>query len=139
MKSFLLLILLMLCMPASANNNELKPCPNTPNCVSSAIGSNNLVEPFKLQQAGSFDIEKLVSAIEQLDKRITISHQGNSIHAEISSRFFGFVDDLDLIVNEEEKLIHVRSASRLGYYDFCVNRKRVDKLREILKKAGITQ
>jgi len=139
MKLFLLLTLFTLCMQASANNNELKPCPNTPNCVSSAVDSNNFVEPFKLQYAGSFEVEKLVNAIEQLDERIIISRQGNNVHAEISSRFFGFIDDLDLIVNEEEKLIHVRSASRSGYYDFGVNRKRVDNLREILKKAGITQ
>jgi len=42
----------------------------------------------------------------------------------------GFVDDLEFYFSKEN-VIQVRSASRLGYSDFGVNRKRVEKLREL--------
>jgi uncharacterized protein (DUF1499 family) len=31
----------------------------------------------------------------------------------------------------KEKVIHVRSASRLGYFDLGVNRKRVEQIRKL--------
>ena len=40
---------------------------------------------------------------------------------------------------ESEALIHVRSASRLGHWDFGLNRKRVEEIRfrfEKLKKPS---
>ena len=40
-----------------------------------------------------------------------------------------FVDDLELFYNDES-VIHVKSASRLGYSDFSVNRERVEQLRQ---------
>ena len=46
---------------------------------------------------------------------------------ECSSSLFGFIDDLEIYFPMEEKRIFIRSASRLGYYDFGVNRKRVEK------------
>ena len=41
----------------------------------------------------------------------------------------GFVDDLELQVDPTARVIHVRSASRLGHRDFGVNRARVESLR----------
>jgi uncharacterized protein (DUF1499 family) len=41
----------------------------------------------------------------------------------------GFVDDVEFLIAPEQSQIHVRSAARLGYSDFGVNRKRVEFLR----------
>ena len=51
------------------------------------------------------------------------------LHAEFESRIFRFIDDVEFLVNEDKKIIEVRSASRVGYGDFGVNRKRVEMLR----------
>lgn len=48
----------------------------------------------------------------------------------------GFVDDLELLAVPDERVIHVRSASRLGYRDFEVNRKRVERLRREMGEGG---
>ena len=61
------------------------------------------------------------------------------IHAECSSAVFGFVDDLELHLRAAQKLIAVRSASRLGHSDFGVNRKRVENLRTRLQKQGVVR
>jgi uncharacterized protein (DUF1499 family) len=42
---------------------------------------------------------------------------------------FGFVDDMEFRMDEAAGRIDVRSASRTGYYDFGVNRRRVEEIR----------
>ena len=48
----------------------------------------------------------------------------------------GFVDDLELQLRAPEGIIAVRSASRLGYGDMGVNRKRIEDLRSTLVAEG---
>ncbi|AFT68159.1 MAG: hypothetical protein ACJA2Y_000387 [Cycloclasticus pugetii] len=116
---------------------SLKPCPDKPNCVSSKADDEHAIAPFKLKQNQPVDQQRLLEVLNQLDNNIAVIHDENHIHAEITSRVFGFVDDLDLIINIEQQIIHVRSASRTGYYDFGVNRRRVERLRSLLKQHGI--
>jgi uncharacterized protein (DUF1499 family) len=51
------------------------------------------------------------------------------IHAEFTSAFFRFVDDVEFYFDDKAKTLHVRSASRIGRSDFGVNRKRIEELR----------
>jgi uncharacterized protein (DUF1499 family) len=55
--------------------------------------------------------------------------QGNYLHVEMRSLMFRFVDDVEFSLAASAGLIHVRSASRVGYSDFGVNRKRVERIR----------
>jgi uncharacterized protein (DUF1499 family) len=41
----------------------------------------------------------------------------------------GFVDDVEFYVDGSQKVIHLRSASRVGYWDLGVNRKRMESIR----------
>jgi uncharacterized protein (DUF1499 family) len=41
----------------------------------------------------------------------------------------GFVDDVEFLLDEKARVIHVRSASRLGRKDFGVNRERIEAIR----------
>ena len=52
---------------------------------------------------------------------------------EFRSRIFRFVDDVEFLFDLDHKLIHVRSASRVGYSDLGVNRKRVEKIRSLFR------
>ena len=61
------------------------------------------------------------------------------LHAECRSAVFGFVDDLELNLRPAEGIIAVRSASRLGYSDLGVNRKRIETLRTALIRQGIVK
>jgi uncharacterized protein (DUF1499 family) len=54
----------------------------------------------------------------------------NYLAATFSSTIFGFVDDLELRIDPVQKVIHIRSASRVGYSDAGVNRKRIALLRK---------
>ena len=51
------------------------------------------------------------------------------VRAEFRTRL-GFVDDVEFRIDEAARGIHVRSASRKGYWDLGVNRRRVEAIRE---------
>jgi uncharacterized protein (DUF1499 family) len=54
----------------------------------------------------------------------------NSVHAESVSALFRFVDDVEFFFDDHQKVIHVKSASRTGYYDLGVNRRRIEIVRK---------
>ena len=58
-----------------------------------------------------------------------VTKDGQYLHAEFSTPLMGFVDDVEFLLAPEQRLIHVRSAARLGYSDLGVNRKRAESLR----------
>ena len=51
------------------------------------------------------------------------------LYATFATALMGFVDDVEFVVDAPRGVIDVRSASRLGYGDLGVNRKRVEALR----------
>ena len=75
--------------------------------------------------------------VVDLPRTKIITDTENYLHAECSSAFFGFVDDLELHLRAAEGLIAIRSAARLGYSDLGVNRKRVEQLRAVLEKQSV--
>jgi len=77
----------------------------------------------------------LTELIENTPRAEILENIDDYIHASFKSRIFGFVDDVEFLFNDAKKMIHIRSASRVGYYDFGVNRRRAEKLRKAL--AGV--
>ena len=108
----------------------LAPCPDRPNCVSSlAEDDAHRVEPLPLEGTPEDAISRLREIIEAMP-RTTVDEVGPTyLKARFRSRLFGFVDDVEMAVDSDARLIHVRSASRLGYSDHGVNRKRVEAIR----------
>jgi uncharacterized protein (DUF1499 family) len=79
------------------------------------------------------------AALANLPRTKIITETADYIHMECSSAIFGFVDDFELHLRAAQGVIAVRSASRLGYSDLGVNRKRVENLRAALTKQGIVR
>ena len=70
--------------------------------------------------------------------RTLVTHETETtLHAEATSFVLHFVDDIDAILDAEAGLIHIRSASRIGHSDFGVNRKRIEALRQQLRKLHV--
>jgi uncharacterized protein (DUF1499 family) len=60
--------------------------------------------------------------------RIVTSKEGY-VRATATTRWMGFVDDLEFWLNPTQAVIEVRSASRLGREDFGANRARLERIR----------
>ncbi len=113
------------------HKDQLTVCPTKPNCVSSQDKDENHFLPvFRYQGEKEAAFKILKGIITSLDGMTIITENDNYLHIECKSAIMGFVDDLEFYFFKE-RVIQVRSASRLGYSDFGVNRKRVEKLRKL--------
>jgi uncharacterized protein (DUF1499 family) len=109
---------------------KLRPCPGTPNCVCSETpDEESWVEPLVL---GGMKQEKAWVLL----KKVVIGMGGVVQHEQkeylwttFTVPLFGFVDDVEFRLDKTGNVIHIRSASRLGFSDLGVNRGRVDDLR----------
>lgn len=110
---------------------KLKPCPDTPNCVSSLDrDKGNFVEPIRYAGQNAAAQHELLEILNSFKRVRVVRIEENYIHAEFVSFIFRFVDDVEFYFDNADKLIHVRSASRTGYSDFGVNRRRIEAIRE---------
>lgn len=113
---------------------QLAPCPETPNCVSSqSPDASHLISPLSWTRDPSEAIPQIEKIVKQIDRTQIITTTDTYLYAEFTSRWLGFVDDVEFVVNPEQKIIDVRSASRLGESDLGVNRQRIEQIREQLK------
>jgi uncharacterized protein (DUF1499 family) len=111
--------------------NQLADCPKKPNCVSSqARDETHWLPVFRYPGEKETAFKRLKETVTSMDGMTLITENDIYLHFECRSAVFGFVDDLEFYFSKKN-VIQVRSASRLGYSDFGVNRKRVEKLREL--------
>jgi uncharacterized protein (DUF1499 family) len=110
--------------------SRITPCPKTPNCVSSLAppGPQHL-DPIPFKGAREAARQRLFSVLRGMERTKIVEETEDYIHAECRSRLFHFVDDVEMVLDDKTKLIHFRSASRLGRSDFGVNRKRMEQIR----------
>ena len=116
-------------------NKLFTPCPGSPNCVLS-LQSDVKHKILPLAYTGSLEAakERLNQVILSHENAQIITQNGDYWHVEFTSRWMRFIDDVEFYFMESEELIHVRSASRMGYYDYKINRKRVEKIRYRFEK-----
>ena len=108
----------------------LAPCPASPNCVSSlADDPARRVAPLHLAAERQRAATVVAGTIEGWPRARVTAREPGYIRSEFTSRLLRFVDDVEFWW-EDDRTIHIRSASRLGYSDFGVNRARVEALRE---------
>lgn len=117
------------------NNDVFSPCPSSPNCVSSMDEeTNHFVEPICYQNISTYDAKSaLIELLNEEQQCEIIIDKKHYIHAECKSKFFNFIDDVEFYFPLNEKLIHVKSAARSGYYDFGKNRARINRIAEAFK------
>ena len=112
-------------------DGRLSRCPKSPNCVSSQSEDRaHYVEPLEYTGTREEAMKKLIAVIESMSRTRIITKTDDYLHAEFRSLIFRFVDDVEFYFDDGEKTIHMRSASRVGYSDLGVNRKRVERVRE---------
>jgi uncharacterized protein (DUF1499 family) len=112
-------------------NGKLAPCPNSPNCVSSqATDDGHKIAPLTYQTSAAEAMTKLKDVVQQMSGTTLVTATETYLYVEFTIPVMGFVDDVEFYMNDARKVIDVRSASRLGYGDFGVNRRRIEDVRE---------
>jgi uncharacterized protein (DUF1499 family) len=120
--------------------SRISDCPSSPNCVSSrAQDPDHRVDPISVEVApdAAWEIIKQALAAEPRLRIVEERKDQWYLHAEATSLVFRFVDDVEFQLDPGQRLLHVRSASRVGHWDLGANRRRVERLREALKTRGL--
>ncbi|MBA3612119.1 MAG: DUF1499 domain-containing protein [Nitrospirales bacterium] len=109
-------------------------CPDSPNCVSTmAATESQAIAPYRYQTSMEEAKALLKQVYGQFPRTELSREEEDYLQYEVKSFLFGFVDDVELWFDETAKIIHFRSAARSGYYDFGVNRKRMEGVRQMLE------
>lgn len=118
-----------------AKNGLLTPCPTSPNCVSSQEkDAQHGIAPLSFSEdpgAAMIRLKKLLAG--RKDTKL-IEESDSYLRIEFHTTFF--VDDGEFILDRERKVIHLRSASRIGYSDLGKNRSRLEDIRRVFEQGG---
>jgi uncharacterized protein (DUF1499 family) len=113
-------------------DGKLKPCPASPNCVSSqSPGERHGMEAIPYATTMNEARGRLRKIIQGMERSTIVTEREDYLHVEFRSAIFRFVDDVEFYLDDSRKLIHFRSASRTGNYDFGVNRRRMETIRKL--------
>ncbi len=108
---------------------QLRACPQSTNCVCSERPDEKaFIEPLAYSTTAEDAWHRLKLIIIETGGKITAENEGY-LHAQYVTPLMRFVDDVELRLDSESSLIHIRSASRVGKSDLGANRQRVERIR----------
>ncbi len=120
--SFFIFIGFIFPSAAFASHIELSECIEIEHCVREEWEVNSIEQPFK----------EVKEIIENTPRSVIVELDGDYLHAEVTSKWMKYVDDLEVSFVPESRKLLVRSESRVGESDLGVNQKRVDLLKSKL-------
>lgn len=119
------------------NEGQFASCPDSPNCVSTQTDSaEHSLNPIAYTAPLNETHTQLLEIVNSLPRTEVSMVTSNYIHAVSRSQMFGFVDDTEIYIDDEAKLIHIRAAARMGYSDMGVNRQRAEEIFQQFEASG---
>jgi len=114
--------------------HRLSPCPPSPNCVCSQdTDPRAAIDPLACPgpTSATQELGRLRERIRQLPRTRLVDERPGYLRFVVTTPILRFRDDLELLADDDGKVIHIRSASRLGYSDLGTNRRRVETIRRL--------
>ncbi|HEU0298388.1 MAG TPA: DUF1499 domain-containing protein [Longimicrobium sp.] len=135
------ILLLAGCYPPARSlappGGALRPCPPTPNCVSTEAADARHGIPALPYAGTPRDAHERARAALLAEPRTRIvTERPGYLHAEARSRLWRFVDDVEVVVDSAAGVVRFRSASRVGRSDLGVNRARMQRFGERFRASG---
>jgi uncharacterized protein (DUF1499 family) len=113
----------------ASGTRRIADCPDSPNCVSSlSKEKSHWIAPLAFDASPDEAFHCLKEIIGRTLRVTIVADEEGYIRAEYRT-VLGFVDDVEFELDNGNRGILMRSASRLGYWDFGVNRRRLEAVR----------
>ncbi len=110
--------------------DKLTECPNKPNCVSSQSQAEYAqIAPLKMNDDFETTKKRILAVMNSMPRTKLIKDDNSYLHFTAKTRILRFTDDIEFLIDEANKVVHFKSASRKGYKDFGVNRERLESIR----------
>ena len=115
-------------------NSKLSPCPDKPNCICTEYpeDESHFTEAITFTEKSTKILTHAIENAIQDTGGIIINQQADYIYATYTSSIFRYVDDFEIRIDYKKKLIHIRSASRVGHSDMGANLKRIENFKQAL-------
>ncbi|MCA8998685.1 MAG: DUF1499 domain-containing protein [Planctomycetaceae bacterium] len=121
------------------HNGQLRDCPSSPNCVGThASDETKRMPPLSYSGDSANAWQRLKEVIQSMPRMKIVTDDANYLHVEFTSFLFRFVDDVEFQLDDDKKVIHFRSASRVGHSDLGVNRERMATIQQRFEGASRT-
>jgi uncharacterized protein (DUF1499 family) len=113
--------------------DRFAPCPAAPRCATSQRDAGgDYVPPLTGGESAAQAHANLLSALAGDPGYVVLTDEDDYVHAEYTTELMRYQDDVEFLIRDDGT-IDVRSASRLGWYDWGTNRRRIERLREALE------
>ena len=112
---------------------KLTQCPDKPNCICTEFEADatHYIDPVVFSQGNTSEVlSRLKNSLREMGGSIQAEND-NYLAATFTSSIFRFVDDLEIRIDTDQQLIHMRSASRVGNSDRGINKKRIERLKNL--------
>lgn len=118
---------------------KLSPCPSASPCVSTqATDAGHAIEPIPYHESRDETRKRLVAILRSMPRAQVLTEASDYVHAVFPTRaggIFGCADDVEVYLDDRAKLVHLRSSSCTGYFDFGANRSRIEEIRRKVLSA----
>lgn len=118
-------------------DHQFAPCSKKPNCVCSQApvsDKQHYMEAWPLEEISS-DKKALKQAITDFGNTKFIVEDATYWHVTFTTGWMKYIDDVEFFFDLDHSTIHFKSASRVGYSDMGVNRKRMTRLKALFDSA----
>jgi uncharacterized protein (DUF1499 family) len=121
-------------------DGRLSEVPKSPNAVSSqTLQSDKLVEPLPFRENLSESKSVIKSILSTYPNAVVHVEDANYLHVIVTTSGMRFKDDVEFYFDEQNRVIHYRSASRTGYSDMGLNLKRYQELFSLYENHSIAK
>jgi uncharacterized protein (DUF1499 family) len=125
------------------HDGKLKPPSKTPNSVSSQASlypdhpqrDYAAIAPFAVSGQLDVAMDRIARIVEGMEGAKIVAREPGYLYVQFTTRLMKYVDDAEFWFDPVARLIHVRSASRLGSSDLGINRKRIEFIRQQLQNS----
>jgi uncharacterized protein (DUF1499 family) len=117
-------------------DGKLAPCSNSPNCDSTqGQDPRHQIDPIPYTTSTAEARAALLHIVRSMERSRIITDDPTYVHAEFRTGGIGYVDDVEFYFDPEAQVIHFRSSARLPYWDWGVNRERMEEIRAAFEAA----
>ncbi len=125
---------------ARAAGGKLAACPAAPHCVSSDdTDAKHQIAPLRIKGDTTQAWAALKAELDKLPRARTVEDRSDYRKLVVTTRVLRFKDDVEFLLRPDRREIAMRSASNVGYYDFNVNRDRLETIRSALRQQGVVE
>ena len=95
----------------------------------------HFIRAIKIGDLPAERVMNLLADIVTNQRRMKVSGRAqNLLQVTVRSRLLRLRSDMTFTVEESDGLLHFRSASRIGFFDFYSNRKRMEDMAPVIRE-----